>query len=75
MAGAERSVRLVDGGPLTLAVSLRGHELLTDLYEDPEYVRTLLDYLTEVTIARVRAHARFFGMPIRPTACGLRTTT
>ena len=64
------------GGPLTLAVSLRGHELLTDLYEDPEYVRTLLDYLTDVTIARVRAHARFFGHGrIRPTACGLRTTT
>jgi hypothetical protein len=54
------------GGPLTLAVSLRGHELLTDLYEDPEYVRTLLDYLTEVTIARVRAHARFFGMQDPP---------
>ena len=54
------------GGPLTLAVSLRGHELLTDLYEDPDYVRTLLDYLTEVTIARVRAHARFFGMQDPP---------
>lgn len=51
------------GGPLTLAVGLRGHELLTDLYEDPDYVHTLLDYLTEVTIARVRAHLRFFGMP------------
>jgi hypothetical protein len=54
------------GGPLTLAISLRGHELLTDLYENPEYVRTLLDYLTEVTIARVRAHARFFGIPDPP---------
>jgi hypothetical protein len=54
------------GGPLTLAVSLRGHELLTDLYEDPEYVRALLAYLTEVTINRVRAHARFFGMQDPP---------
>lgn len=54
------------GGPLTLAVSLRGHELMTDLYEDPEYVRTLLSYLTDVTIARVRAHARFFGMQDPP---------
>lgn len=54
------------GGPLTLAVSLRGHELLTDLYEDPDYVCMLLDYLTEVTIARVRAHARFFGLPDPP---------
>jgi len=54
------------GGPLTLAVTLRGHELFTDFYEDPEYVRSLLDYLTEVTIARVRAHARFFGLPDPP---------
>lgn len=54
------------GGPLTLAVSLRGHELMTDFYEDPEYVRTLLAYLTDVTIARVRAHARFWGMQDPP---------
>ncbi len=54
------------GGPLTLAIALRGHELLTDLYEDPEYVRTLLDVLTDVTVARVRAHARFFGLPDPP---------
>ena len=54
------------GGPLTLAVALRGHELLSDLYEDPEYVRTLLTYLTDVTVARVRAHARFWGMADPP---------
>lgn len=54
------------GGPLTLAVALRGPELLTDFYEDGDYVRTLLDFLTEVTIARVRAHARFFGLPDPP---------
>jgi hypothetical protein len=54
------------GGPLTLAVSLRGHEFLSDLYEDPEYARALLGYLTEVTIARVRAHARYFGLPDPP---------
>jgi uroporphyrinogen-III decarboxylase len=53
-------------GPLTLAVALRGHELMTDLYEDPDYVRALLDYLVEATIARVRAHARFFALPDPP---------
>lgn len=53
-------------GPLTLAMSLRGHELMTDLYEDPDYVRALLDFLVEGTIARVRAHARFFGLPDPP---------
>jgi hypothetical protein len=62
------------GGPLTLAVTLRGQELLTDLYEDPDYVRNLLDYLTEVTIARIRAHARFFGLPDPPRPCFSATT-
>ncbi len=54
------------GGPLTLAVALRGHELMTDFYEDAEYVRALLTYLTEVTIQRVRAHARFFDLSDPP---------
>ncbi|PKO07243.1 MAG: hypothetical protein CVU41_02870 [Chloroflexi bacterium HGW-Chloroflexi-3] len=34
------------GGIFTLAVALRGHELMTDLYEDPQYVHDLLrDFL------------------------------
>ncbi len=49
-------------GALTLAVALRGMEILTDLYEDPQYVRTLLDYITEGTIQRIRAHMNFFGL-------------
>jgi hypothetical protein len=49
-------------GPFTIAVALRGHELLTDLYEDPDYVRNLLDFITEGTIARICAHLEFFGM-------------
>ncbi len=48
-------------GPLTIAYALRGNELLTDLYDDPDYVRQLLDYVTEGVIARVQAHNRFFG--------------
>jgi len=50
-------------GPLTLAVALRGGELMTDLYEDPQYVCELLDFLVEGTIERIRAHAAFFGLP------------
>jgi hypothetical protein len=49
-------------GPFTLAVALRGHELLTDLYEDPGYVRELLSFLVEGTIARIGAHHRHFGL-------------
>jgi hypothetical protein len=50
-------------GPLTLAIALRGSELLTDLYEDPDYVRALLDFVTQATVERIRAHLRFFGIP------------
>lgn len=51
-------------GPLTLAVQLRGPELLTDFYEDPAYVQTLLDFIVEGTIQRIQAHLRFFGLPV-----------
>ncbi|MBW6475375.1 MAG: hypothetical protein K0B14_19765, partial [Anaerolineaceae bacterium] len=51
------------GGIFTLAVALRGHELMTDLYEDPQYVRDLLMYLTEATIYRVNAYHEFFNLP------------
>jgi len=50
-------------GPLTVAASLRGMELYTDFYEDPDYVRQLLDFVVEGTIERIRAHRRFFGLP------------
>ena len=49
-------------GPFTIAIALRGHELLTDLYEDPEYVCELLDFITEGTIARICTHLRFFNL-------------
>jgi hypothetical protein len=50
-------------GPFTVAQSLRGTELFTDLYDDPDYVRQLLDFIVEGTVARIRAHRRFFGLP------------
>jgi len=50
-------------GIFTLAVALRGSELLVDLYEDPEYVHDLLQYLTEATIQRVKAYHQFFNLP------------
>ncbi len=49
-------------GPFTLAIALRGGDFLTDLYEDPQYARDLLDYITEGTIQRIRAHMQFFGL-------------
>lgn len=49
-------------GPMTLAMALRGNELLTDLIDSPDYVQQLLEYLTEGSIARINAHQRFFGL-------------
>jgi hypothetical protein len=54
-------------GPLTLAHQLRGTELFTDFYDDPDYVHQLLGFLVDGTIARIHAHRRFFGLdPISP---------
>lgn len=50
-------------GPFTVAQSLRGPELFTDFYTDPDYVRVLLDFIVEGTIARILAHRRYFGLP------------
>ena len=63
----DRPIRMVPFGiwtmgPLTIAIALRGHEFLTDFYEDPDYARNLLDFITEATIARICAHLDFFGL-------------
>lgn len=63
----ERPVRIEPfgywtSGIFTLAVALRGSELMTDLYEDPDYVHDLLKYLTEVTIQRVKAYHQYFDL-------------
>jgi hypothetical protein len=49
-------------GPLTIALALRGSELFLDFYTEPEYVRVLLDFVVEGTIARIYAHRRFFQL-------------
>ncbi len=57
-------------GPLTVATSLRGSELYTDFYEDPEYVRELLNLITEATIKRLRAWRRYLGQPKKSPSFG-----
>ncbi len=57
-------------GPFTVAQSLRGTEIFTDFYTDPDYVRQLLDMIVEGTIARVLAHRRFFGLPEKSDGWG-----
>jgi len=54
-------------GPFTAASNLRGAtEILTDMYEDPEYVHRLLSFLTEAIIARLKAWWPVLGKPVRP---------
>jgi uroporphyrinogen-III decarboxylase len=57
-------------GPLTVATSLRGQELYLDFYNDPDYVHQLLDFIVEGTVARIKAHLRFFGLPELSDAWG-----
>jgi len=48
-------------GPVTVATNLRGVELYSDLYEDPDYATRLFDFITRGVIIRNRAVAGHFG--------------
>jgi uroporphyrinogen-III decarboxylase len=48
-------------GHLTIATCLRGSELYSDIYEDPDYFRRLLEFLHNAAIIRNRALAQLFG--------------
>jgi uroporphyrinogen-III decarboxylase len=52
---------LCTDGPLTIATQLRGGELYTDFYADPEYVHKLLDFVTEAAIVRIDAWKGYLG--------------
>lgn len=52
-------------GPFTIAVELRGHEVCADMLADPDYFHQLMDFITEATIARMRAFRERLGLPIR----------
>ncbi|HUT59123.1 MAG TPA: uroporphyrinogen decarboxylase family protein [Phycisphaerae bacterium] len=48
-------------GELTIATALRGTELYGDFYEDPPYVRRLMEFIQRAVIVRNRAVAERFG--------------
>jgi uroporphyrinogen-III decarboxylase len=59
-------------GPFTAAANLRGAtQICLDIYEDPEYVRELLDYITEATIARIKAWREKLGHDAKPACWGI----
>jgi uroporphyrinogen-III decarboxylase len=48
-------------GPLTVAFILRGSKILTDLVRDPDYVRKLVEFITEASIVRMKAWMDLVG--------------
>lgn len=53
-------------GPMTVACNLRGTtQFCLDIYEDPAYAERLLDFITDATIARIRAWDQRFGQDRR----------
>lgn len=58
-------------GPFTLACELRGPDrLCLDLYEDPDYVRQLMDFLTESILLRLSAWRQYLGEPVKSGGFG-----
>ena len=58
-------------GPMTIACNLRGTtEFCIDLYEDPDYAIKLLDFITEATIARLKAWRTYLGQPLKTEGFG-----
>lgn len=49
-------------GPLTIAVQLRGQEILTDMIEDPDYAVRLMEFIQRGAIIRTRALAALAGV-------------
>lgn len=56
-------------GPFTVACNLRGAtQLCYDIFEDPDYVEQLLDFITDATIYRIKTwNKRFLGKETTPT--------
>jgi len=58
-------------GPMTVAANLRGAtELCLEIYEDPDYVCELLDFITEAIITRIKAVRRALGLEMKPKSWG-----
>ena len=51
-------------GALTIATCLRGEELYSDFYEDPGYVRRLLEFIQSAVVKRNRALAQRLGVKV-----------
>ena len=52
---------LCTDGVLTTATQLRGGDLFADIYIDPQFVKKLLNFITDCTIKRINAWKKYLG--------------
>ncbi len=57
---------LCSDGPMTVAMNLRGPEILTDLIDDPGYAAELFDFIVTAAIKRNRALHEYWDIADRP---------
>jgi uroporphyrinogen-III decarboxylase len=57
---------LFSDGPLTVAMNVRGPEILTDLIDDPDYAARLFDFIITAAIKRNRAMRAYWGIKEKP---------
>ncbi len=57
---------LFSDGPLTVAMNIRGHEILTDLIDDPGYVAELFDLIVTAAHVRNRSLRAYWGIEEKP---------
>ncbi len=60
---AKPSLPSTGGGTFSTALDIRGPEIMSDMYEDPEFVRVFLERIAEWQIALHRAWCAADGMP------------
>jgi uroporphyrinogen-III decarboxylase len=64
-------VALGTDGPLTIANGIRGPQIFEDMLADEDTFHRLMDFITEATIARIRAWRAALGRDPRPDCGGL----
>lgn len=50
-------------GQMTVAMNLRGQNILMDMYDDPDYVNRLFDFITQAAINRSLAFKKKYNLP------------
>ena len=63
-------VGLSSDGPLTVALDVRGDEIFSDMYLDPDYYHRLMTFIVDATLNKVKAWRDYLGLEPRPQVGG-----